>query len=302
MFEWLIGIQDALGRIMSLSTVKKPFFGQKVLIMGILNVTPDSFSDGGSYMEPAVATEHALRMLEEGADIIDVGGESTRPGSIKVLLEEEMRRVIPVIKALSNKTNAVISVDTTNPQTARAALDAGASILNDVSNLRDGDELAKLAADYKAYLILMHSRGTPQTMTGLTDYDDIVEDVCRELLQSVETACSVGVSPECIVVDPGIGFAKTAKQSLELLSRIKEITTIGYPIMIGPSRKSFIGEITKSETNNRLGGTAAAVTHAVLSGVKAVRVHDVAVMRQAVLTAEAILASTRKSVGDTAHA
>jgi dihydropteroate synthase len=255
--------------------------------MGVLNVTSDSFSDGGNFVSLKSAVARGLEMVAEGADIVDVGGESSRPGSREVSAAEELERVIPVITALAAQTEAIISVDTVKPEVAEAALSCGASMVNDVSNLRDSDGLAAAAARHDAHLILMHSRGTPRTMTGLTTYTDVVQEVCRELLVSVDKASAAGVAPHRIWIDPGIGFAKTAEQSIEILARLDEIVALGYPVLVGPSRKSFIGEIANADVHHRIGGTAAAVTTAILFGARAVRVHDVAVMRQAVLVARA---------------
>ncbi len=262
--------------------------------MGVLNTTPDSFSDGGRYLAPLSAVARGLQMIAEGADIIDVGGESTRPGSEPVSVEEELSRVIPVIEQLTSRTKTPISVDTVKPEVAEAAVAAGAQMINDVSNLRDSDHSARIAARYGAHLVLMHSRGTPETMTGLCDYADVVTDVLRELSSSVEKARSLGVHKERIWLDPGIGFAKTAEQSVELLARLDEIVALGYKVLVGPSRKSFIGKISGADVDDRVGGTAAAVSTAVFLGAKAVRVHDVSVMRQAAAVASAAAAARKR--------
>lgn len=256
--------------------------------MGILNVTPDSFSDGGRFLGPDDAVAHGLRLVREGAAIIDVGGESTRPGSAGVSEDEEKRRVLPVIERLSELTDAVISVDTVKPGVAREALRAGARMLNDVSNLRGGTGLAEAAAEAGATLVLMHSRGTPADMQRRTSYGDVVADVIAELRGSVETAVRAGVEPGDIWLDPGIGFAKNVEQNLELLKHVDRLVDLGYPVLVGPSRKSFIGQLTGAGVSERLGGTMAAVTVAILKGARAVRVHDVAAARQSVLVAHAI--------------
>jgi dihydropteroate synthase len=274
--------------------VNRSIFDKEILVMGVLNATPDSFSDGGRYFDPDRAATRGLEMIAEGADIVDVGGESTRPGSEAISVEEELRRVIPVIERLVSQTDIPISVDTVKPEVAEAAVAAGAQMINDVSCLRDSDQSAKIAARYGRHLVLMHSRGTPQTMCGLCDYTDVVKDVCKELSLSVETALAAGVPKECIWVDPGIGFAKTWEQSIELIARLDEIVALGYKVIVGPSRKSFIGKITGAGVDDRLGGTAAAVTTAILLGAKAVRVHDVSFMCQAALVAKAA-ASARSS-------
>ena len=251
-------------------------------ILGILNVTPDSFSDGGRFRDAGEAVAAGERMFEEGADIVDVGGESTRPGSRGVSVEEELERVLPVIRGLARRARGRLSIDTTKPEVAAAALDAGATIVNDVSTLRGGDELARAAAAAGAELVIMHSRKTPADMQVDVRYDDLLGEVRAELAAAAERAAAAGVPPDRIWVDPGIGFAKTAEMSVELLARTPEIAALGYRVLVGPSRKSFIGALTGAPVEDRLGGTAAAVTAAVLGGADAVRVHDVRVMRQAV--------------------
>ncbi|MDJ0765703.1 MAG: dihydropteroate synthase [Myxococcota bacterium] len=253
--------------------------------MGILNVTPDSFSDGGLFYSTAKAVDQGRRLVDEGADIIDVGGESSRPGSAGVTEAEEKRRVVPVIEALSRCTDAVISIDTVKPGVASAAVDAGARMINDVSMLRYGNGLAKVAATANVDIILMHSRKTPQDMQLNIQYADVVRDVIAELLKAVDVAESAGVRKDQIWLDPGIGFAKTAANSVALLARLEEMTGLGFPVVVGPSRKSFIGDIAKGDVSDRIGGTAAAVTAAILGNATAVRVHDVATMKQAALIA-----------------
>ncbi len=282
-------------------TVKRPLANNHPIIMGILNVTPDSFSDGGLYLDTRQAVRRGLEMVAEGADILDIGGESTRPGSLGVSEEEEKRRIIPVIKALSRRTGALISVDTRKPGVADAALEAGAGMLNDVSNLRD-IRLAELVAAARAHLVLMHSRGTPEIMQQLTQYEDVVKEVIEELMISVETALACGVPRDRIWLDPGIGFAKTAAHNLEIFRRLEEITSLGYPVLIGPSRKSFIGAFSGADIDNRIGGTAAAVTAGIMKGASAVRVHDVSVMRQATTIARAITAHQAPKVGEAVNA
>ncbi|MBN2530699.1 MAG: dihydropteroate synthase [Deltaproteobacteria bacterium] len=250
------------------------------LVMGILNVTPDSFSDGGHYFSVEMAAQRASQMVSEGADIIDVGGESSRPGSEPVRIDEELKRVIPVIETIRKSLSVPVSIDTTKPEVADAALSAGASIINDVSMLRYGTPLAQVAAKHDATLILMHSRGTPKNMHNASEYTDIAVEVRNELLAAVSKAMHVGVSSENIWLDPGIGFAKTAEQSMELIARLKVLVDSGYPVLSGPSRKSFIGHFTGTEIDNRLGGTAAAVAISIYNGAAAVRVHDIGVMKQ----------------------
>ena len=213
-------------------------------IMGILNVTPDSFSDGGRFHDSELAVEKALEMLDSGADVIDIGGESTRPGSKPVSIDEEIMRVVPAISALKKAhPECVVSVDTMKLETAKAALDAGADIINDVTGLRNAPEIANLAAEKGAGLILMHMRGTPATMKSLTSYDDVVSEVSNALLTSAKIAESAGVPHENIMLDPGLGFAKNTVQNLEILRRVREFRELGYPLLVGPSRKSFIGDV-----------------------------------------------------------
>ncbi len=264
------------------------FHQDRPIVMGVLNVTPDSFSDGGYYFEKDQAVEHGLRLVAQGADIIDVGGESTRPGSEGVNKEEEKRRVLPVIEELVFRTDAVISIDTVKPEVAQEAVALGARMINDVSMLRSSIELAEIAAKSNVDIVLMHSRKTPKDMQDDITYDDVVQDVIEELQKAVARAQSVGVERSRIWLDPGIGFAKTAHQNIELLARLPELVACGLRVMVGPSRKVFINKLDKSDVDNRVGGSAAAVTAAVMGGAKAVRVHDVAVMRQAAIIAHAV--------------
>ena len=258
--------------------------GERTLIMGILNVTPDSFSDGGQYFSSDNAVGHAQQMISEGADIIDVGGESTRPGSAEpVTAEEEIRRVQPVIKALSEVTDVPISVDTTKSEVAIAALEAGAHIVNDISALRFDFFIADAVAGTGAGLVLMHSRGTPATMHRLSPVADIMHEVTTSLGASVKMAQRRGVKRESIVIDPGIGFGKSQEQNLELLAKLDRIAAAfpDLPVLIGTSRKSFIGRILADETGNpaptdqRLSGSMASIAVGVLKGAHIVRVHDV---------------------------
>ncbi|MCU0661851.1 MAG: dihydropteroate synthase [Myxococcota bacterium] len=256
--------------------------------MGILNITPDSFSDGGRCLDPRAAVARGLEMIEQGAVILDVGGESTRPFSHPVPVEEECRRVVPVIEKLRALTDVQISVDTTKPQVARLAVGAGASMINDISMLRHGPQLAEIAALSGAELVLMHSRKRPVDMQEDPSYADVVAEVRDELRIAVETAKRSGVDASKIWLDPGIGFAKTAWHNAELLARVEDLVAEGYKVLIGPSRKAFIGAFSGASVDERLAGTAAAVTAAVLGGVHAIRAHDVAAMRQVALVATAI--------------
>jgi dihydropteroate synthase len=257
--------------------------GERTLIMGILNVTPDSFSDGGQFVSVDAAIAHAEQMISEGADIIDVGGESTRPGGEPVSVDEEIRRVVPVIESLAQRTNTPISVDTTKSEVARVALDAGAAIVNDVSALRFDFYVADAVARTGAGLVLMHSRGTPATMHRLPPVADIMHEVTHSLRASINMAERRGVARESIVIDPGIGFGKSQDQNLELLAKLDQLIAAfpDYPMLIGTSRKSFIGRILADESGTpapgeaRLHGTLATITTAVLKGAHVIRVHDV---------------------------
>ncbi len=256
---------------------------ERTLIMGILNVTPDSFSDGGQFFSIDASLAHAEQMIAEGADIIDVGGESTRPGGEPVSVEDEIKRVVPVIEALVSRTGTPISVDTTKSEVARAALDAGAAIVNDISALRFDFYVADAVARAGAGLVLMHSRGTPATMHRMPPVADIMEEVTSSLRASIHMAERRGVPRESIVIDPGIGFGKTQEQNIELITRLDELIAAfpDYPLLIGTSRKSFIGRILADDTGTpaplgeRLHGTMATITAAVLKGAHIVRVHDV---------------------------
>jgi dihydropteroate synthase len=257
--------------------------GERTLIMGILNVTPDSFSDGGEFFSVDKAVAHAEEMISEGADIVDVGGESTRPGGEPVSAQEEIKRVVPVIEAVATRFDVPISVDTTKSEVARAALNAGAAIVNDISALRFDFYVADAAAQARAGLILMHSRGTPATMHRLPPVADIMEEVTSSLRVSIHMAERRGVKRESIVIDPGIGFGKSQEQNIELIAKLDQL--IGafpdLPLLIGTSRKSFLGRILADESGtpapaeDRLHGTMATVAAAVLKGAHIVRVHDV---------------------------
>jgi dihydropteroate synthase len=261
---------------------------QAVKIMGIVNVTPDSFSDGGEFLDADRAIAHGRQLAQEGADVLDVGGESTRPGAEPVTAEEELRRVIPVVEALA-EAGPPVSIDTSKAPVAGAALDAGATMVNDVTALRADPELAGLCADRDCGLILMHMLGDPRTMQEDPTYDDVVSDVEAFLAERIEFATSQGVDEERIWVDPGIGFGKTVEHTLELHRRLGELAELGRPIAFGSSRKSFIGKLTGTEVDQRLGGTIASNVIAYANGARMLRVHDVGPMRQALTVAEAIL-------------
>jgi len=264
------------------------FDGPGPFLMGVVNATPDSFSDGGRFLDAEAAVAHALRLAGEGADLVDVGGESTRPGAAAVPAEEEIRRVVPVIERLRARGLSIpISIDTSKAAVARAALRAGADLVNDVRALADPD-LARAVAEAGAPVVLMHMRGTPADMAERAHYRDVAAEVADELAGSMERAERAGVSRDRILLDPGIGFAKTAEQSLELLARLGELRALGRPLVVGPSRKSFIGKVTGAPVEARLPGTLAAVAAVVLAGAEVVRVHDVGPARQAALVAAAI--------------
>lgn len=263
--------------------------GARTLIMGVINVTPDSFSDGGRFSTTAQAVAHALHLEATGADILDIGGESTRPDADEVTAGEENRRVLPVIEALAERARVPISIDTTKPQVATAALAAGASIVNDVSMLRHGPGLAEVAAAGGAPLILMHSRGTPTTMRVCTDYPDgIVDTVIAELASAIGKATRAGLAADHLMVDPGIGFAKTAEQCLDLLAQLDALAALERPVVVGVSRKSFIGHVLDLPAGERLEGTLAAETAAILRGARILRTHDVAASRRAATLADAL--------------
>jgi len=260
------------------------------VIMGIINVTPDSFSDGGCFFDTDRAVERALQMIEEGAEIIDIGGESSRPGAAPVPEEEEKRRVLPVIRSLAEAApNVLISVDTVKAGVAESALEAGAHIVNDISGLHRDPRMADVVRDAAAGLVVMHMRGTPATMQQLTAYDDLVGEICDYFRRTMEEAAARGISPEQIVLDPGIGFSKTPEQNYILIAATPRFRALGRPILLGPSRKSFIARLFPDlAPPQRVWGTAAAVVCGVLGGADIFRVHDVAAMRQAALTAAAL--------------
>ena len=261
--------------------------------MGILNITPDSFFDGGRYLDPDAACAQAVKLVEDGADILDLGSESTRPGAHRVTDQEELERLLPVLKRVRKEVSVPLSIDTVRPEVARKCLDAGADIINDVSGLKlSGREMAKVVKGFSAGIVLMHSRGTPETMQTLTEYEAVVPDVMTELRESVKLATDAGIEPEQIVIDPGLGFAKTAEQNLEILNKISMFHTLGFPLLAGPSQKSFIGKVTDRELKDRAFGTAACVAACVREGVAILRVHDVRAMRDVIRMTEAIQQTT----------
>jgi dihydropteroate synthase len=259
---------------------------RRTLVMGILNVTPDSFSDGGSYFEPEKALARARTLIDDGADIVDIGGESSRPGSQPVPVDEELRRVVPVVQALAADARVPLSIDTTKPEVADACLRLGARIVNDITGLRNPEMLA-VAARHNAAAVIMHMRGMPRNMQLDPVYDDVVAEVREFLAERATAAREAGIAD--LAIDPGIGFGKTAAHNFELLRRLEEFTSLGLPVLVGPSRKSFLGALQGQEaTSRRLEGTLAAVVIAAMKGACVVRVHDVLPCRRALQLADAM--------------
>ncbi|MBW4600563.1 MAG: dihydropteroate synthase [Calothrix sp. FI2-JRJ7] len=268
-------------------------WGAKTYIMGVLNVTPDSFSDGGEFNSVDAAVIQAQEMVSSGADIIDIGGQSTRPGAEQISLQEELNRVIPVISAIRAVTDQIISVDTTSSEVAKLAIEAGGDIINDISGGTYDPEIFKVAFSMQAPIILMHIRGTPATMQKLTNYDDVVGEIISFLNEKIEIAVNTGIKRNQIIIDPGIGFAKNYEQNLEIFHRLKELHQLDCPILIGPSRKSFIGRIlNQPDPKGRLMGTAAACSAAISQGADIVRVHDVKEIRDVCLVTDALTRNT----------
>ncbi len=257
--------------------------------MGVINITPDSFSDGGLYFDKDKAVARGLQLREEGSDIIDIGGESTRPGSEPITEEEELRRVIPVISALRKKTDSLISIDTTKSEVARAALDAGADMINDISSSSFDPKTFSLAAQHGAPVILMHMKGIPRNMQINPFYENVLLEVRSFLKEKIEVAQAAGIKKEKIIIDPGIGFGKRHKDNLVLIKNLHYFKDLDRPILIGISRKSFIGKILNSPPQQRLEGTIASAVLSIMHGAHILRVHDVASVKKAVLVAEAII-------------
>jgi len=269
--------------------------GERTLVMGVLNVTPDSFSDGGLFLDTDAAVDRALEIERAGADILDVGAESTRPGSTGISADEELRRILPMLEKLHGKIKIPISIDSSKSEVAEAAATAGAEILNDVTALRNDPRIAEVARRRKLPLILMHMRGEPRTMQKGPFAKDVVRDVLAGLRRSIALARGAGVPKSQIIIDPGIGFGKNYAQNLTLLSRLPELAKLGYPLLIGTSRKAFIGHILRTQSQqaptneDRLWGTAATIAASILQGAHIVRVHDVAEMVQVARVSDAIL-------------
>lgn len=249
-------------------------------IMGIINATPDSFSDGGLYLKPANAIEHALRLEDEGADLIDIGGESTRPGADPVSAEDEITRVIPVIEGIRRRSRIPISIDTAKSEVARSAIDAGADMINDVSAGRFDGRILGVAAEVGTPICLMHIKGTPRDMQDAPRYEDLIGEISSYLGDAAERAKEAGVPAGSILVDPGIGFGKSVEDNLEILKRLDRIGELGYPLLIGTSRKSFIGKLLDADLDNRLEGTLATLATSIDRGVSVLRVHDVSAVRK----------------------
>jgi dihydropteroate synthase len=261
----------------------------RTLVMGILNVTPDSFSDGGLHADAGAAVEHGMRMVADGADIIDVGGESSRPGAASVSAEEELSRVLPIIRALAEKTQVPISIDSCKPEVVRAALDAGASIINDITGLA-AEEMRILAAERRVPAVVMHMKGTPETMQQEAIYEDVVSEVMAQLRERISMAVQAGLPEEFVIIDPGIGFAKTAEHNLQIIRKLADFKSIGLPILTGTSRKAFIGNaLSDLPAAERLEGTMATVALCINNGANIVRVHDVKEMVRVARMTDAVV-------------
>jgi dihydropteroate synthase len=268
---------------------RKFVFGKRTYLMGILNVTPDSFSDGGKFFSVDAAVKRAIQMEREGADIIDVGGESTRPGAKSVGVAEELRRVIPVIKRLRRNLKIPVSIDTTKSIVARRALEAGAKIINDISGLNFDKKIAEVAADFDVPVVLMHIKGRPRTMQRNPRYKDLMVEILEYFAKGIKIAESAGVKREKLIVDPGIGFGKTLENNLEILRRLSELKCLGMPILVGTSRKSVIGRILGLPPGERAEGTAATVAAAIINGADVVRVHDVKSLKRVAKMTDAVV-------------
>ena len=277
----------------------KLVLGERTLVMGVLNVTPDSFSDGGKFFDTERAVEQALGMERAGADLLDIGGESTRPGSVGISVQEELARVLPVLQALSGRMKIPVSIDTQKPEVAEAALDAGAYVINDISGLKSDPRIAEVAARRRVPLILIHMRGEPRTMQIGPFAQNVIKDVMQGLRQSVVIARKSGVAKSQIILDPGIGFGKSFAQNYELLQKLPQLAKLGYPLLVGTSRKGFLGATLARDgkpapPEGRIWGTAATVTASILNGAHIVRVHDVNEMVQVARVADCLLDPKRR--------
>jgi dihydropteroate synthase len=263
--------------------------GRRPLVMGIVNVTPDSFSDGGRYASTDAAVARGLELVRQGADLLDIGGESTRPGSQSVSLDEELARVVPAVEALAAQAGVPLSVDTSKAEVARQCLERGAHVINDVTALAGDADMVEVARRFGAAVVLMHMQGTPATMQQDPRYDDVVADVTRFLAERLAAVSAAGVDPECVALDPGIGFGKTREHNLQLLARLDELQKLGRPVCLGVSRKGFLGRLLDRPLEERLAGSLAAVCYAAGRGAaQIVRVHDVAQTRDALIVYDAI--------------
>ena len=259
------------------------------LIMGILNVTPDSFSDGGKFDTPEQAASHASKMIEDGADIIDIGGESTRPGAEPVSIDEELNRTIPVIEAIRDQSDCIISIDTYKSKVAESALDAGANMVNDISGLTFDEGMASLVAEKETPVVIMHIKGSPLDMQKEPHYEDLMEEIKDYFTAKIAKAKEAGIPNTNIILDPGIGFGKRLEDNFELIRELKQICAMEYPILIGPSRKSFIGTVLNLPITERLEGTLASITAGVMNGARIVRVHDIMAVRRTIAITEKIM-------------
>jgi dihydropteroate synthase len=269
-------------------------FPRPALVMGIVNVTPDSFSDGGRFLDPARAVEHALKLVADGAEMLDIGGESTRPGAAQVPELEELRRVMPVLKALAGRVSVPISIDTMKPGVARAALDAGVSVINDVGANRRDPEMRRLAAESGAGYVCVHMQGTPQTMQHNPVYQNVVREVGEFFSDHLEQLSNCGIPLEQIILDPGIGFGKTFAHNVQLIGGVRELGRLARPLLLGVSRKGFLGRLPGADAVGRLPGALACACLAVAAGARLIRVHDVAETVQAVRLTEAVMAEQRQ--------
>jgi len=264
-------------------------FSKKTYIMGILNVTPDSFSDGGLYFDKSEAIRRAIQMVEDGADIIDIGGESTRPGSESITIDEELSRTIPVIEAIAKDIKIPISIDTYKSEVARIALDAGASMVNDISGLRFDPEMAEVVSKYNVPVVIMHIRGRPKDMQQNPVYEALIPEIMDYFRAGITIAKQTGISEDKIIIDPGIGFGKTPEHNLEIINNLREFTSLEKPILIGPSRKAFIGKILgDASVTARIEGTAAAVAISIMNGANMIRVHDIKEMVRVAKVADSV--------------
>ena len=271
-------------------------FPRPALIMGIVNVTPDSFSDGGQFFNLNAAVEHGLKLVEQGADLLDIGGESTRPNAVPVSEAEELRRVVPVIEQLAARIKIPLSIDTVKPAVARAALQAGASLVNDVAANRTDDAMWRVVAEARAGYVCMHMQGTPQTMQANPVYENVVREVGEFFLERLERMSGCGLQPEQIILDPGIGFGKTLEHNLQLLGALESFQKLARPLLVGASRKSFIGKLLGAEPADRLPASLACACLAVAAGAQIIRTHDVAETVQAVRMTEAVLSRKKNNV------